>query len=222
MGLYHDDQEYYLAVIKEVLENDNYIIAFEEYGTEQEVSLGQIKWIKRTRGRWRSRSRSRSRLRSQDNEWKSSTRGERSPIKRFHTDRSPSRSRSRSRGSSNELDSVEINYENLERMVEKRIKKEDTEKQSVHNPKLCAKKFVSEREHIAKTLFNDYSLAIDCSPLVVNLAINKQVVRVQRRGKKKAKNSREIMLEQEREKERNWKPSKNYSKKMEKLKERYG
>jgi len=47
MGLYHDDQEYYPAVITTVLENGNYIIDFKDYGTEQEVSLGQMKWIRK-------------------------------------------------------------------------------------------------------------------------------------------------------------------------------
>jgi len=216
LGLYHDDQQYYPAVIREVLENGNYVIDFKEYSTEQEVSLGQIKWIG---GCSQRSSPSSSPIPPTIDRWSSAARCSENQTKSKSVQRSRSRSRSRSREQNKAFHSVDVNYEDLESFAEKLIRKEDSNKQSASNSRGYSKRLPSECS--VRTMFESAPSKFR-SPLVVDLQMNRQVVRVQPRGKKNTKKDRAILLEQERERARKWKPSTEHRAKMKKLKDRYG
>jgi len=226
LALYHDDQEYYTARVEELLENGNYYIRFEEYDTDQEVCLGQMKLICKRKherdsslsrspsiGRDRSTSRSRKRKSDVLERWASGR--SRSRSKR----RKKSASRSNSPKSRSSVKYKLPRYNDLDAYIERKIRKEDSEEQSSSNPRNCSRRVLGENQSMKlQTIFKNCRQIDGINQFVVDMPQNREVVRVRKRERRDTKRDREIL----REKEKNWKPSKEHQHKLAKLKERYG
>jgi len=219
LALYHDDQEYYLAKIVEILENGNYWIKFKEYDSEQEISLGQMKWIKETR-----RTSSSSRSSSRDSRSKvSKKRGPKrwrsnsdSKSRKISTSSSRGRRRSTSRSRSRER---RPDYGNMDEYIERKIRKEDSEGQSSSNPRNCSRRVLGEKASMkSATMFQNCREIGGLNQFVVDMPQNREIVRVKKQEYRDRKRDEEI----QRENEKNWKPSKRHQEKLAKLMKRYG
>lgn len=121
---------------------------------------------------------------------------------------------------------VDIDYGDVERFVDKRIKEEDSEKHCSSDSRKCAKRVLGEKRSMLTSMFNDFRQTSrgatehysSIGPLMVNMRQNTEIVRVKRRKRTDAKRDKELKLD----KERRWKPSKEYQEKLDKLKEIYG
>jgi len=136
------------------------------------------------------------------------------------------RSRSRKRCKINDNVVVDIDYGDLERFVDKKIKEEDSEKHCASNSRKCAKKVLGEKMSMLTSMFNDFRQTSrgatkhysSNGPLMVNMRQNTEIVRVKRRKRHDTKRDQELKLERE----SRWRPSKEYQEKLDNLKEIYG
>merc|ERR550534_1087997 len=226
LALYHDDQEYYRAKIVDVLENGNFWIRFEEYGSKQEISLGQMKWIKEEKGKSSSsrspsrEKRSRGSSKRKPKRWRSRRSSSRSDSTRRR--RSISRSRGK-RGSSSRSSRGRRHkapdYKKFDEYIARKIRKEDSEGQSSSNPRNCTRRVLGEKESMkTATMFQNCREIGGINQFVVDMPQNREVVRVRRQEYRDRERDEKIL----RENEKNWKPSKRHQEKLAKLKERYG
>jgi len=219
LALYHDDQGYYPARVEEVLDNGNYYIRFEEYDTDQEVCLGQMKLVSERKDR---RDSSSSRSSSSDGKRSTSRSGRK--LERWGSEWSRSGSRRRKRSSSRSKSRSRTKhkiprYGDLDSYIERRIRREDMAEQSATDPRNCGRKVLGENQSMKlQTMFQNCRQIDGMNQFVVDMPMNREVVRVRRRERRDWKRDKEIQKEQE----KNWKPSKEYQQKLAKLKKRYG
>lgn len=222
LALYHDDQEYYLARIVEVLENGNYWIKFKEYDSELEISLGQMKLMKedgRTSSSSRSSSRekrSRSSKKRKPKRWRSRSD---SKMRKISTSRSRGRRRSTSRSRSRGRRNKSPDYSNMDDYIGRKIRKEDSAGQSSSNPRNCSRRVLGEKASMkSATMFQNCREIGGVNQFVVDMPQNREIVRVRKQEYRDRKRDEEI----QRENEKNWKPSKKHREKLAKLMKRYG
>merc|ERR1719285_248199 len=219
LALYHDDQGYYPATVYEVLENGNYQIRFVEYDTEQEVCLGQIKLVSKDKHRRDSSS-----SRSPSSDRNQATRKSGSKLERWGSENPRSGSRKRKRSTSRSKSRSRTKhkvprYVDLDSYIEQMIRKEDMEEQSWGNHRNRLRRVLGENQSMKlQTMFQNCRQIDGMNQFVVDMPINREVIRVRRRERRDLKRDKEIQREQE----KNWKPSKEYQQKLAKLKKRYG
>merc|ERR1711920_435004 len=128
--------------------------------------------------------------------------------------RSPSRSKSRSR-----TKHKVPRYGDMDSYIERRIRKEDMAEQFAIDPRNSRRRVLGENQSMKlQTMFKNCRPIDGMNQFVVDMPMNREVVRVRRRERRDWKRDQEIQKEQE----KNWKPSKEYRQKLAKLKKRYG
>jgi len=219
LALYHDDQGYYPARVEKVLENGNYYVRFDEYDSDQEVCLGQMKLVSERKDRRDSSS-----SRSSSSDRKRSTGRSGGKLERWGSEWSRSGSRRRKRSSSRSKSRSRTKrkvprYGDLDSYIERRIRKEDMAEQCATDPRNSRRRVLGENQSIKlQTMFQNCRPIDGMNQFVVDMPMNREVVRVRRRERRDWKRDQEIQKEQK----KNWKPSKEYQQKLAKLKERYG